>query len=59
MFCNEVFLRWSKTSTKAFAFITDLINCRKHSKKIDNLIGPKEEEEDTTKEVLSVKLYPE
>ena len=58
MFRNEVFLQWLKSSTKAFVSMTDLINYRKHSQKVDKLNGLKEGE-DTTKVVLSVKLYPE
>ena len=38
---NEVFLQWSKSSTKAFFSITDLINYRKHSWKVDKLNGLK------------------
>ena len=31
VFYNEVFLQWTKSSTKAFISTTDLINYHKHS----------------------------
>ena len=58
MFYNEILLQWSKSSTKAFISITDLINYGKNSWKVDKLNGLKEEE-DKMKVVLSVTLYPE